>query len=487
LQRLSVGTATSSTLVDPKGGIVNTDAGIALDISGEGSLLTVGSTGAVTYVPVGTQGQVLTVNSTSSTDFDWQNLPAGGSTFYVAPGDDSISTHVSGTSTYVSVQELPLGTLIDSYVGYLAGVVGTSTGGIGVWIDNYSIVPNAEGVLAAFINLTANDGSLVQTPSFEAGEVVLNVNRVGAIYAGLGFGTFNPAASEFVSPGGLYIVPITGPVYPLAVSLSTNTISTLSTGTNNGFGAAFDIGGRPVTAFLYSSTSTTWGLIVSQNYSGSNNSTLTNSTITSTQLNSTLPVSLTFLCSTKSLSTYIQGTYIGSTAFRSTIENPPQPPGFLIVGSSTHIAALSGVGIYTPQGYPYFQDNFSYPKGDTLSTVNPNVYGYIYQTNTYAGGNNFYQLWSNTATVDYGEVSTQGLYSNSTGTLWAMGYQPTINGGIGVALNPTGGLQLTPSGIAIGPTALPITVSGSISTGTATANLLSTLAAMGLIINSTTS
>lgn len=73
LQRLSVGTATSSTLVDPKGGIVNTDAGIALDISGEGSLLTVGSTGAVTYVPVGTQGQVLTVNSTSFTGLMWIN------------------------------------------------------------------------------------------------------------------------------------------------------------------------------------------------------------------------------------------------------------------------------------------------------------------------------------------------------------------------------------------------------------------------------
>jgi hypothetical protein len=123
--------------LNPTGGVENTSTGLALDFIGEGSLLTIGSTGAVTFLPVGSTGQVLTVSSTSSTDLAWETPSGGGgSTFFVEAGNSGISTSTVGTSTFVYNTSTGAGVYLP-----LAG--GTMTGAIdfGQLVFTYFIEP----------------------------------------------------------------------------------------------------------------------------------------------------------------------------------------------------------------------------------------------------------------------------------------------------------------------------------------------------------
>lgn len=93
MQRLNVGTASSEGVsVSPTGGIIETASGLALNVTGEGSLITIGSNGAVTFLPVGSTGQVLTVSSTSSTNLAWATPSSTGGGGGVGDGSTITST-----------------------------------------------------------------------------------------------------------------------------------------------------------------------------------------------------------------------------------------------------------------------------------------------------------------------------------------------------------------------------------------------------------
>jgi len=138
LQRLSVGTASTDLPIDSNGGIVLTDAGLSLSLTGEGSLPTINSTGAVVSFPVGSTGQVLSVSSTSSTNLVWETLPAAGSTFYVF-GSTGIGVSTSSNSTWVANTE-PGSTFYiipESLPGWGGtGYIGVSTTGNSTFINN---------------------------------------------------------------------------------------------------------------------------------------------------------------------------------------------------------------------------------------------------------------------------------------------------------------------------------------------------------------
>jgi len=494
-QKLTAGVAHPPGSTGVAGG-----SGIGVGFTGSTYTITNLSPGSTFYVAAGNSGISTSTVGDSTYVYNTQSMSGGSTDVYSL--DASISTSTNGNSVGVMVNLMPVGSGVPyPGGGYLVAALATentTSPGVGVLIDGYAITQNSNGTLTTGTIPITGDNSIVPAPGAMAGTIGIQVNRVPIVNVD-NMPSTNSNQAAYYANAGLFLTGdnpnqasganIMQYLLPFVVSASTNSAASLASTFGNAFGVAVidNVGHSTLSASVSLSTSTSYAVrtVLSLNVGAVKDSVLFTSTVPISTLNSTLPLSISMLVSTGAnaaktyFSTYLQSTYAGqtSTAMAPTWGN--LYAAMFIAGSSTHSTAMSGWGAYTLNGFPYFQDWFQYSTGQPLSATDggnnydlaipPSGYGYSSTWNGSTFSVMWHQLIGGSETVDYTNVSTNGLVYAHGSTTAIVGFSPNFNliGGIGVACdNAT--IALTSTGLltVIGGSTFYVIGSTGISTST---------------------
>jgi hypothetical protein len=409
--KLAAGIASTQVALSPTGGIENTSTGLALNFSGEGSLLTIASTGAVTYVPLGSTGFVLTSSSTSSTGLAWQSTSGGSGGVTLISTGDLLTVNSSGAEVRFPIAAAPYYALM-SWASTGAGASSTdlrwfniladSTGNISVAWQSYQLEYQNFVVVDWKAQALNDSGTELASlrwglRTLEDSEGNLSIDWDNALLV-----SNNQTYIEWGVPS---LTNIQGTVFNWGGPFSTGDLLVANSTTAHSF-VRLPIGtpGQVLTVSSTSSTSTAWMTPASTSGGSTNIYAINASISTSTggsstgiavQLESTLATSGQFVTVSTSTSNPSNGYYVGGALFLSTGLASTNPGATALYGEARISGATSTV-LYLWQGSTLITSTagnltINAPHVVTLSTHGTSAYllvdGATLLTSTYTPGN----------------------------------------------------------------------------------------------------